>query len=39
MTLSRQTVVSTCADQEIITCTNCGRILYYTSGMDLAVAE
>jgi predicted nucleic acid-binding Zn-ribbon protein len=39
MTLSRQTVVSCCADQEIITCTNCGRILYYTPDMDLAVAE
>jgi len=39
MTLSRQTIVSTCADQEIVTCINCGRILYYTSDMDLAVAE
>jgi predicted nucleic acid-binding Zn-ribbon protein len=39
MTLSRQTVVSCCADQEIITCINCGRILYYTPDMDLAVAE
>lgn len=39
MTLSRQTVVSCCADQEIITCTNCARILYFTPDMDLAVAE
>ena len=39
MTLSRQTVVSCCADQEIVTCINCGRILYYTRDMDLAVAE
>lgn len=39
MTLSRQTVVSCCAEQEIIFCPNCGRILYYTPEMDLAVIE
>jgi len=39
MTLSRQTVVSCCADQEVVTCINCGRILYYTPDMDLAVTE
>ena len=24
---------------ELVTCSNCGRILYYTRDMDLAVAE
>jgi predicted nucleic acid-binding Zn-ribbon protein len=39
MQLSRSTVVTCQADQEVVTCINCGRILYYTSDMDLAVAE
>jgi predicted nucleic acid-binding Zn-ribbon protein len=39
MQLNRSTVVSTQGDQEIITCPNCGRILYYTRDMDMAVAE
>ena len=39
MQLSRSTIVNCQADQEIVTCTNCGRILYYTRDMDLAVAE
>ena len=39
MTLSRQTIVSCQADQEVVNCVNCGRILYYTPDMDLAVAE
>ena len=39
MALSRQTIVTCQADQEVVTCTNCGRILYYTPDMDLAVAE
>jgi uncharacterized protein len=39
MQLSRSTVVTCQAEQEIVTCTNCGRILYYTRDMDLAVAE
>jgi len=39
MQLSRQILVTCQAEQEIITCPNCGRILYYTRDMDLAVAE
>jgi len=39
MTLSRQLVVSCMQEQEVVTCLNCGRILYYTRDMDLAVAE
>jgi predicted nucleic acid-binding Zn-ribbon protein len=39
MQLSRQTVVSCQAEQEIITCINCGRILYYTPDMSLVSAE
>lgn len=39
MQLSRSTIVTCQAEQEIVTCTNCGRILYYTRDMDLAVAE
>ena len=39
MQLSRATIVTCQAEQEIVTCTNCGRILYYTRDMDLAVAE
>jgi hypothetical protein len=39
MQLSRQTIVSCRAEQEITTCVNCGRILYFTPEMDLAVAE
>ena len=39
MQLSRQIVLSCKADEEIVTCPNCGRILYYTRDMDLAVAD
>lgn len=39
MQLSRQIVVTCQAEQEIVTCPNCNRILYYTRDMDLAVAE
>jgi len=39
MRLSRQTVVSCQAEQDIVNCPNCGRILYYTREMNLAVAE
>ena len=39
MQLNRQIVVSCQADLEIVTCPNCGRILYYTRDMDVAVAE
>jgi predicted nucleic acid-binding Zn-ribbon protein len=34
-----QLVVSCQAAKDLVTCPNCGRILYYTSDMDLAVAE
>jgi len=39
MQLSRATVVTCQAEQEIVSCINCSRILYYTPDMDLAVAE
>jgi len=39
MKLSRGTVVGCQAEQEIVTCTNCGRILYFTRDMDLAIAD
>lgn len=39
MQLSRQILVSCRAEQEITTCDNCGRILYYTHDMDLASAD
>ena len=39
MQLSRSIVVGCQAEQELVTCPNCGRILYYTSDMDMAVAE
>jgi predicted nucleic acid-binding Zn-ribbon protein len=39
MTLNRQVVVTCMQEQEVITCPNCARILYYTRDMDLAVAE
>ncbi len=39
MKLNRGTVVQTQAAQEIVTCTNCGRILYFTRDMDLAIAD
>ena len=34
-----QLVVSCQAGRELVTCPNCGRILYYTRDMDLAVTE
>jgi predicted nucleic acid-binding Zn-ribbon protein len=34
-----QLIVSCQAARELVTCPNCGRILYYTRDMDLAVAE
>lgn len=34
-----QLVVSCQASRELVTCPNCGRILYYTRDMDLAVAD
>jgi uncharacterized protein len=39
MRLPAQILVSCQAQQEIISCTNCGRILYYTRDMDLAAAD
>ena len=39
MKLPAQILVSCRAQQEIVTCINCGRILYYTRDMDLAVAD
>lgn len=39
MQLSRQTVVHCQADKEIVTCSNCGRILYFTRDMDVALVE
>ncbi len=39
MQLSRSIVVGCQAEQELVTCPNCARILYYTSDMDMLVAE
>lgn len=39
MKLPAQTLVACQASQEVVACTNCGRILYYTRDMSLAVAD
>ena len=39
MRVPPQLLVSCQAQQELITCSNCGRILYYTRDMDLATVE
>jgi predicted nucleic acid-binding Zn-ribbon protein len=39
MRLPPQLLVQCQGQQELVTCSNCGRILYYTRDMDLAVAE
>jgi len=39
MKLPAQIIVSCQAQQEIVTCINCGRILYFTPDMDLAFAD
>jgi predicted nucleic acid-binding Zn-ribbon protein len=39
MRVPPQLLVQCQAQQELVTCSNCGRILYYTRDMDLAVAE
>jgi uncharacterized protein len=39
MKLNRGTVVACQAEQELVTCPQCGRILYFTRDMDLAVAD
>jgi predicted nucleic acid-binding Zn-ribbon protein len=39
MKFPMQLMVSCQGEKELVTCPNCGRILYYTRDMDLAVAE
>ena len=39
MKLPPQILVACQAQQEIVSCTNCGRILYYSRDMDLAVVD
>ncbi len=39
MRVPPQLLVQCQAQQELVTCSNCGRILYYTPDMDLAVAD
>jgi len=39
MKLQQQLVVTCQAQNEVVTCSNCGRILYYTRDMDLAVVD
>jgi uncharacterized protein len=39
MRLPPQLLVMCQAKKELVSCSNCGRILYYTRDMDLAVAE
>jgi len=39
MKLPIQIIVSCQAQQDIVTCINCGRILYYTRDMDLVAAD
>jgi len=39
MRLPAQILVSCQGDQELVTCPNCGRLLYYTRDMSLAVTE
>jgi uncharacterized protein len=39
MKLPPQLLVSCQGEKELVGCSNCGRILYYTRDMDLAVAE
>jgi predicted nucleic acid-binding Zn-ribbon protein len=39
MRLPPQVIVNCRSDQEIVTCTNCGRILYYSREMDMEVVD
>lgn len=39
MKLPAQVLVACQSDQEVVSCTNCGRILYYTRDMSLAVVD
>lgn len=39
MQLPPQSIIQCQTSQELVTCINCGRILYYTRDMDLAVSD
>jgi hypothetical protein len=39
MRVPPQLLVMCQAEKELVSCSNCGRILYYTQDMDLAVTE
>jgi predicted nucleic acid-binding Zn-ribbon protein len=39
MKLQQQLIVMCQAQKELVTCSSCGRILYYTRGMDLTVGD
>jgi predicted nucleic acid-binding Zn-ribbon protein len=39
MHLSRHLVVACMAGQELVSCPNCGRLLYYTPGMDVNATD
>lgn len=39
MRVPAQVLVTCQAQQELVSCTNCGRILYYSQDMDLAIAD
>jgi len=39
MKLPPQLLVACRSSKELVTCINCGRIIYYTRDMDLAVAD
>lgn len=39
MRLPPQLLVTCQADKELVSCSNCGRMLYYTPDMDLAIVE
>ena len=39
MRVPPQLLVTCQSEKELVACSNCGRILYYTADMDLAVAE
>ncbi len=39
MRVPPQLLVMCQAEKELVSCSNCGRLLYYTADMDLAVAE
>ena len=39
MKLTAQILINCKSEKEIVTCSNCGRILYYTRDMELAAAE